>query len=304
MELPDIRQLKSFVALAETRSFTDAAAKLFRTQSAISHSIKALESLLGDQLVERMGKNIVLTPQGTVYLQHAKRALRELEQAAIKLETLKRWGVSNIRVGATDTICQYVLPGALRKFRESSGNCDIQIETGDTPELLDLIKDGKIDFVIGIDTGNGNNGFKKTRLASDTLEIVVSPDHPWAELELIDNKQLESESFIIYGYKSATYQLVEEYFNREGIRLRPPLALGNMEGIKEMARLGLGAGIVAPWIVRQELADGLLVKKALGKSPPKRRWTVFTNRGKTLSLAEETFISTCRETLRTVLKGK
>ena len=62
MELPDIRQLKSFVALAETRSFTDAAAKLFRTQSAISHSIKALESLLGDQLVERMGKNVVLTP--------------------------------------------------------------------------------------------------------------------------------------------------------------------------------------------------------------------------------------------------
>ena len=303
MELPDIRQLKSFVALAETRSFTDAAANLFRTQSAISHSIKALESLLGDQLVERMGKNVVLTPHGTVYLQHAKRALRELELAATKLETLKRWGVSNIRVGATDTICQYVLPGALRKFRESSGNCDIQIETGDTPELLDMVKDGKIDFVIGIETGNSNS-FKKRRLASDTLEIVVSPDHPWAQLEIIDNQQLASESFIIYGYKSATYQLIEKHFSREGIRMRPPLALGNMEGIKEMARLGLGAGIVAPWIVRQELAEGLLVKKAISKSPPKRRWTVFTNRGKTLSLAEETFITTCKETLRTVLKGK
>ncbi len=303
MDLPDIRQLKSFVALAETRSFTDAAAKLFRTQSAISHSIKALENLLGEPLVERMGKNIVLTPHGTVYLQHAQRALRELELAATKLETLKRWGVSNIRVGATDTICQYVLPGALRKFRETSGNCDIQIETGDTPELLEMIKDGKIDFVIGIETGS-DSGFKKIRLASDTLAIVVSPDHPWALSEHLDTRQLEAESFIVYGYKSATYLLVEKYFHQEGIRLRPPMALGNMEGIKEMSRLGLGAGIVAPWIVRQELADGVLVKKSFGNSPPKRRWTVFTNRGKTLSLAEETFIASCKETLRTVLKGK
>lgn len=303
MDLPDIRQLKSFVTLAETRSFTEAASILFRTQSAISHSIKALETLLGEQLVERMGKNVVLTPHGAVYLQHSKRALRELELAATKLQTLKRWGVSNIRLGATDTICQYVLPGALRKFRETSGNCDIQIETEDTPELLDMIKQGKIDFVIGIETGN-TDGFKKTRLATDTLEIVVSQDHPWAQFEVLDNQQLESESLIVYGNKSATYRLVEEHFSREGIRLRPPLALGNMEGIKEMARLGLGAGIVSPWIVRKELAEGILVKKAIGASPPKRRWTVFTNRGKTLSLAEETFVNCCKETLRTVLKGK
>ena len=166
-----------------------------------------------------------------------------------------------------------------------------------------MIKQGKIDFVIGIETGN-TDGFKKTRLATDTLEIVVSQDHPWAQFEVLDNQQLESESLIVYGNKSATYRLVEEHFSREGIRLRPPLALGNMEGIKEMARLGLGAGIVSPWIVRKELAEGILVKKAIGTSPPKRRWTVFTNRGKTLSLAEETFVNCCKETLRTVLKGK
>ncbi len=302
MDLPDIRQLKSFVALAETRSFTDAATKLHRTQSAISHSIKALETLLDEQLVERMGKAIVLTPSGKVYLQHAKRALRELEQAAAKLGTLKRWGVSNIRVGAADTICQYVLPGTLRKFREDSGNCDIKIETGDTPELLDVLKDGEIDFVIGIDTGVYNN-FNKVKLATDSLVIVVSPDHPWASLDKLDTQHLEAESFIVYGDKSTTYKLVKEYFSQEGVRLRPPLALGNMEGIKEMACLGLGAGIVAPWIVRKELAEGVLVKKTLGVKLLKRRWTVFSCRGKAFSLAEENFIASCKDTLHTVVKG-
>lgn len=303
MELPDIRQLMSFVALAETRSFTQAAEKVFRTQSAISHSIKGLESLLNEQLVERMGKSIVLTPQGTVYLQHAKRALQELELAATKLNTLKHWGVSTIRVGAADTVCQYVLPGTLRKFRETSGNCDIKIETGNTATLLEMLKEGLIDFVIGIETTN-TNGFQKIRLASDTLSIVVSPDHSWAHLKTLESRHMESESFIVYGQRSSTFQLVEKYFDREGIRLRPPLTLGNMEGIKEMTRLGLGPGIVAPWTVRQELADGVLVKKTFGSNPLKRRWTVFTNRGKTFSLAEETFIGTCKETLRTVLKGK
>lgn len=303
MDLPDIRQIKSFVTLSETRSFTDAATKLHRTQSAISHSIKALETSLDEPLVERMGKAIVLTPSGKVYLQHAKRALRELELAATKLETLKRWGVSNIRVGAADTICQYVLPGVLRKFREDSGNCDIKIETGDTPELFELLKVGEIDFVIGIDTGNNHN-FNKTKLASDDLVIVVSPDHAWAQLEVLENPHFQSESFIVYGEKSTTYQLVKSYFSQQGLKLRPPLALGNMEGIKEMARLGLGAGIVAPWIVRKELAAGVLVRKSIGELPLKRRWMVFSNRCKAFSLAEENFIATCRETLRTVLKGR
>ena len=149
-----------------------------------------------------------------------------------------------------------------------------------------------------------NDSYTKTRLASDTLVIVVSPDHPWASVDKLERHHLESENFIVYGNKSATYKLVEDHFSKEGVRLRPPLALGNVEGIKEMARLGLGAGIVAQWIVRKELAEGILVKKTIGKIPPKRRWTAFTSRGKSLSLAEETFIAACKDTLRTVLKAK
>ena len=85
MNLPDIRQLNIFIALEETRSFTAAAKECFITQSAVSHSIKALEKQLDCQLIERMGKHIILTPYGEVFLHHAKRVVNELELSLIHI---------------------------------------------------------------------------------------------------------------------------------------------------------------------------------------------------------------------------
>ena len=130
--LPDLRQLRAFVSVADEGSFTLAAKKLFLTQSAISHSMKALEDSLGCRLLERLGKKTVLTEEGEVFLRRCRRVLGELEDAGRELDGLKRWGQGRIRIGAPHSLCQFLLPTVLREFRDCFPRCEPTIEADDT----------------------------------------------------------------------------------------------------------------------------------------------------------------------------
>ena len=104
---------------------------------------------------------------------------------------------------------------------------------------------------------------------------------------------MEKERFIVHGRKTYTYRLVERYFEKQGIALNSPLELGSMEAIKELAKIGLGVGVVAPWIAREEIDRGSLVAHSIAKPKLKREWALFTKRQRQLSLAEETFAGIC-----------
>src|ERR1043166_9165185 len=128
----DSRQLRAFSVLARTGSFTQAARELHLTQSGISHAMKALENDIGCRLLDRMGKTVVLTQAGEQLLVHAQRVLQEMSTARAELSHLGKWGSSRLRIGASTTTCQYVLPSVLREFKESFPQCAISIEPGDT----------------------------------------------------------------------------------------------------------------------------------------------------------------------------
>ena len=194
MTIPEIRQLKIFIALEEKRSFTAAARVCFITQSAVSHSIKSLESQLDCNLIERIGKKVILTPQGEIFLHHAKRAINELETSLTKLQTLKKWGYSSIHIGAPDSICQLILPQALKTFYEKHPSCEVSITIGDTSETLDQIKDGTLSLSFGIQTLPLDNQLIFTPLEQDTLCFITPPDHPWTKQPAEERKQLSDIS--------------------------------------------------------------------------------------------------------------
>src|SRR5688572_7925898 len=99
----DSRQLRAFISLARTSSFTMAARELFLSQSAVSHSMKALEADVGCRLFDRMGKKVFLTQAGEQLLHHARKIFSEMEAARISLEHLGRWGQGRLRIGASTT---------------------------------------------------------------------------------------------------------------------------------------------------------------------------------------------------------
>ena len=144
----DSRQLRAFASLARTSSFTFAAKELNLTQSAISHSMKALEREIGCRLLDKMGKKVVLTEAGEALLVHVERILGEMALARAELGQLGKWGQSRLRLGASATACQHILPNVLREFRQSFPQCAISIEPGDTPEMIAALRDRRIDLAV------------------------------------------------------------------------------------------------------------------------------------------------------------
>ena len=291
----DSRQLHAFAALARRGSFTIAAKDLFLTQSAVSHAIKALEDDLGTRLVDRVGRRVLLTQAGEQFLRHTEKILREMETARAGLEDLTKWGHGRLRVGASTTACQHILPTVLREFRQSYPKCVLRIEPGDHGQQLDLLRGGQIDLSIMIEPPpQALAEFTVVPLFQDELRFLVSPLHPWAKAGSAPRDTIEAETLVLYNKASHTFRLVAEYFREERVTLSNVIELGSMEAIKELVKIGIGAGVLAPWIAREELESGSLVSVPLGQRKLRRRWGVAHLKGRRLALAEETFVGLCQ----------
>ena len=254
--------------------------------------MKALEQEIGCRLLDRMGKTVVLTQAGEQLLVHAQKILTEMESARSHLSHLGKWGSSRLRIGASTTACQHVLPAVLREFKESFPACAISIEPGDTPEMIDALRQHRIDLAVNLEPRR-EEPLEFRPLFTDELLFVMSPLHPWARAGRVTRDEIPSQHYILYGKGSYTFEMIEAYFRQEQIVLHSLLDLGNMEAIKELVKLGLGISILAPWSARKELEEKSLVALPLGKRKLKRRWGVLHWRARRLSLAEETFIGLC-----------
>src|SRR6266403_3838989 len=132
----DSRQVRAFCALARTGSFTQAARELHLTQSGVSHSMKALERDIGCRLLDRLGKKVILTQAGEQLLHHATKILQEMENARESLAHLGKWGRGRLRLGASTTACQHIIPTVLREFKVSFPEHAIGLEPGDTQGMV------------------------------------------------------------------------------------------------------------------------------------------------------------------------
>lgn len=295
----DSRQVRAFAMLAKTGSFTKAAKILKISQSAVSHSIRVLEEDLGCLLLDRVGKKVFLTHYGEQFKVRAERILDEMSLARSEIKTTGPWGHSRLRLSATPTACQYLLPGVLREFKECFPLCSILIEPGDSPNGVDLLRQNRVDLVLAIEPPEDPLiTFRK--LFVDELFFVTSPLHPWAEYGLIRRSTISEQKYILYNRKSFTFELIKAYFDEENLTLDSVIELGSMDAIKELVKLGLGVGVSAKWIVQRELREGSLAAVSMGKRKLKRRWGLFHWKSRKLNLVEETFAGLCKSVVENI----
>ncbi|MDP4643217.1 MAG: LysR family transcriptional regulator, partial [Opitutales bacterium] len=151
IETIDSRQLLAFCTLVQTGSFTETARILSLTQSAISHSIKNLETDLRCQLVTRTGRKINITEDGQELYKDAQNILNQMEGARSRIQDRANWGRGRLRIGASTTACQYILPNVLREFNECFPDCILTITPADTPQLLEMTRRHELDLAIVVD---------------------------------------------------------------------------------------------------------------------------------------------------------
>jgi DNA-binding transcriptional LysR family regulator len=288
----DSRQMRAFCVLARTASFTQAARELHLTQSGVSHSMKALERDVGCRLLDRLGKKVVLTQAGEQFLNHATRILQDMETTREALGRLGKWGRGRLRIGASTTACQHLIPPVLREFKESFPDHAISIEPGDTSDLVASLLRHKIDLALGLDPVKEPQ-LDFHPLFTDNLHFIVGAMHPWARAGRVERQEIPRQNYILYNKSSVTFRVIEDYFRREQVVLNTVIELGNMEAIKELVKLGLGVSILALWITRAEIDEGSIVALPPGRRKLQRRWGILKFRGKRLNLAEETFVGLC-----------
>jgi DNA-binding transcriptional LysR family regulator len=216
-----------------------------------------------------------------------------MDTARGALEQLGKWGRGRLRVGASTTACQYILPKVLRKFKDEFPHSLITIEPGDTLISLELLRTHRIDLAIMLEP-NTEEPLDFHPLFSDELAFVVGAEHVWATAGQVVRDQIPKQNYILYNKGSYTFRLIEQYFRSQDMVLNTVIELGSMDAIKELVKLGLGVSIIAPWIAAKELEEKTLVAVPLGKRKLKRDWGIVHWRNRRLTLAEETFIGLCK----------
>lgn len=291
--MKDVHQLRVFLAVAENLSFTKAAQGMFLTQSAVSHQIARLERELGKQLVSRDGRQIALTNAGHVLAQQARRVFAVLAEAETAVKAADRPDLGQLTIGASSTACQFLIPEALREFRECYPGYSLAILPGDTPLVTERLLEGTLDLGI-LTRSSRKSRLRYYELFTDELGFLVSPLHPWARAKRVDRRSLPEQRFVLYSRNSETFRIVERYLLRMGAPLRDWIELGSMEAIKELVKLGLGISITARWIARPQIAEGSLVWLPLRGGTLKRSWCIAAAQQRKLSMAEQTFVGLCQ----------
>jgi DNA-binding transcriptional LysR family regulator len=199
-----------------------------------------------------------------------------------------------LRIGASVTGCEHILPEVLREFRQSYPKCVVRIEPGDHAHQLALLRTGQIDLAVMLEPAPAALAeITVATLFSDELRFLVAPDHPWAKLGRAPREKIETESLIFFSKTSQTFRLVAEYFIEQKIALSDSIEVKSMDAMKELAKVGHGVAVMATWLAREELDSGALISVPLGSRKLRRRWVVACRKGRRLALAEETFIGLC-----------
>src|SRR5262245_47981968 len=173
----ELRQLRTFVAVAELRHFARAASLCNLSQPAVSHQIALLEEEIGAKLLNRAARRVSLTVAGEVFLEEARRILGALDRADERMQEVARGAVGRIRLGATPTPGLYLLPPVLAKYRGEHESYDLRFEIAPTHELAERVARNDLDMAIV--AGPLKSSELQTRnLVQDELVLIAAPTSP------------------------------------------------------------------------------------------------------------------------------
>ncbi len=254
----DIVQLEHFLAVVDEGSFTRAAARVYRTQSAISQSIKRLEEAVGAPVFARDAPEVCLTESGKLLANYARRMVQMRDEAMRSLDDLKRLVAGSVTVAAHESAAVYLLPGPIKTFLQRHHEIRVGIYRSPLDEIPRRVLDREVEvgFVKDVPI------FRELHCAevhSDRMVLIGSPMHPLASRPRLSLRDVASEHFVLHHQCAATTQRILQLFTESGTQCRVAAELWSFENVKQFVREEVGFAIVPRICVRQELADGTLI---------------------------------------------
>ena len=271
-------QLQALVEIARHGNMSRAAESLYVTQPALTARMRALERDVGSQLLVRTGHGMQLTAAGEAFLPYASRSLEAIEEGRTMLARLERGEAGELFLGAAPAISTYVLPHALRTFREQRPGVGLHVRTGHSEHVLELVLEGRVE--LGLARQLSHAGVEQVHLYDDELVLVVDAGHPLAAEPSLSVEALADEQLILFDTSSSYHELTGALFRQAGVSPRAVMELDNIDATKKMVAQGLGVAFLPRTAVSDELARGALATTAIVDAEPLRRPIVAITRAR------------------------
>jgi DNA-binding transcriptional LysR family regulator len=243
---------------AETENFSQAARELNLTQPAVSMQIQALEKSLGVALFHRVGRTLTLTEQGKALIPLARDVVHRAIQIEEEIESLKGEVVGHLKIGCSTTTGKYFLPHLAARFRRRHPKVQMTIFNHSRDRVLDDLCEGSVQLaVISADPSGRDTEFRY--FFTDHVVLIVPPDHPWAQRDVIAPEELKGVDFIVRDVQSGTRQQAETVLRAAGLSmddLNVVLELGNSEAIGMAVEEGMGVAFVSRMVAQRGIELG------------------------------------------------
>ena len=213
-----LRHLSYFIAVAEHRGFTRAAAALHVSQPALSQQIRQLEAMLEVQLFDRSGRHTRLTDAGEVWLEYARRALRDLEEGRRALHDVQDLQRGRLRIAMTPTFTTYLLGPLMGAYYRRYPGVKVLIQEMNQERMEAMLLEDEIDIGIAFDESLSRDIVAQP-LLTETLALVVSRAHPLARESYLQLPALDAQPLILLSSEFATREQIDRYCHRH--RLEP-----------------------------------------------------------------------------------
>ncbi len=294
----DIRQLKAFVAIAESGTFTAGAGRVHVTQAAISMQIRQLENETGAQLFVRAPRKVILTEAGEKLLERAYVILREHDAALEEMAALTGAHRGRLRIGtASSGVSGSPLPQILRELKQQHAGVEASVASGTSEQLVQQILSGDLDVAF-VSLPVEARGVQTELLSEDSLVAIASPRHKLAKQKVVSAYALAGEKLILGERGGNTRRLIDQFFAQAGVTPRVKMELARLAAIKRMVEEDMGVGIVPLQSVTEEVANGNLVRWWIEGAQINWQLGIARLVGGYESPIHLTFLQLCREHFR------
>lgn len=289
-----IEEFKTFIAVVDFKNFTKAAEYLNLSQPSVSTHIKNLESFFGVTLINRSvkQKTISITESGYNLYKRAKEIISLLDVTYLDVKTLSSSIKGSIKIGASLTIGEYILPKFLANFSRKYPDVDIEVIIENTSLIANELKKMKLD--IGIIEGSSSSSlFKQEYFLEDNMVLVIPSNSNLKDTELNIDK-LQDIRWIAREEGSGTREYLDLFFTQHKIIPKSMMVLGSNVAVKEAVKYGLGLTITSRHVVSEAESRNELATINLGKNFT-RSFSFIYSKELTLSKAANIFLEELKD---------
>ena len=270
---------KIFCKIVECQSISKAANQLYVSQPAVSLAIKQLETTLNVKLFFRTQRGVTMTTEGRMLYNYVKQGCNIINVGEEKLKELSALQAGEINIGASDMTLKFFLLPFIEKFHKDFPLVKIKITNTPTPETLQYLKEGLIDFGVVSEPVDLNSTSFKFKSVKSVKDILVAGEN-FKELKLKENvalKELKKYPFIMLEKGTSARQYIENYSRQNNVEISPEIELATSDLIIEFVRRGMGIGFILEDFATEYLMSGSLFKINLKPELQPRQFYIVTH---------------------------